>query len=101
MNSNGDIPGQESYVDRAIRKCQNEPLVPIGALVTVGFLLQGLKAFHRGQTATAQKLMRGRVAAQAFTVIAMAFGTFMGFRPADRPKTMEEVMERKSTENGN
>ncbi len=97
-NTNSEGVVQETYMERAFRKCQNEPLVPIGALVTTGFLLQGLKAFHRGQTATAQRLMRGRVAAQTFTVLAMAFGAFMGFRPVDRPKNMEEVMERKQKE---
>ena len=39
--------------------------------------------------------MRGRVAAQAFTVIAMGVGAYLGMKPNAGPKTMEEKMERR------
>ena len=37
--------------------------------------------------------MRGRVAAQAFTVIAMGIGAYMGLKPHNRPESMEQKME--------
>mmetsp|Transcript_38313 Transcript_38313/g.28218 ORF Transcript_38313/g.28218 Transcript_38313/m.28218 type:complete len:97 (+) Transcript_38313:77-367(+) len=86
---------KETYFEKAVRKCTNEPLVPIGALVTTAFLVQGLRAFHSGQKKVAQQLMRGRVVAQMFTVIAMGFGAYAGFRPSSNPKNIEHEIERK------
>ena len=37
--------------------------------------------------------MRGRVAAQAFTVIAMGVGAYLGMKPHNRPENMEQKME--------
>jgi hypothetical protein len=37
--------------------------------------------------------MRGRVAAQAFTVIAMGVGAYLGMKPHNRPVNMEQKME--------
>jgi hypothetical protein len=37
--------------------------------------------------------MRGRVAAQAFTVIAMGVGAYLGIKPHNRPVGMEQKME--------
>ena len=82
----------ESYFDRALRKSKSEPLVPIGAIVTTGFLIAGLRAFHSGDKNKSQILMRGRIVAQAFTIIAMGFGAYLGVQPHDRPKTMEDKM---------
>jgi hypothetical protein len=38
-------------------------------------------------------LMRGRVLAQGFTVLAMGIGAFYGMKPHDRPSTYEEKLE--------
>lgn len=54
--------------------CTEQPLIPIGAVATVGFLLAGLRSFRAGNKAHSQLMMRGRVAAQAFTVVAIYFG---------------------------
>ena len=54
----------------------------------------GLKAFRNGDKQKSQALMRGRVLAQAFTLIAIGIGTYMGLKPHDRPANMEEKMER-------
>jgi Hypoxia induced protein conserved region len=83
-----------SVYSKLMRKFQKEPLVPLGAAVTVGCLLYGFRAFHRGDKKNAQVMMRARVVAQAFTVLAMGAGAAYGFKPVDRPKTHEEKMER-------
>ena len=56
----------------------------------------GLRSFHRGDKATSQSMMRFRIVAQGFTVVAFMVGSiFFGMKPHDRPKSMEEKMERK------
>ena len=42
--------------------------------------------------------MRGRVLAQAVTVVAMASYAFLGMKPHDRPANMEEVLAQKASE---
>mmetsp|Transcript_25777 Transcript_25777/g.43008 ORF Transcript_25777/g.43008 Transcript_25777/m.43008 type:complete len:93 (-) Transcript_25777:217-495(-) len=83
----------ESFGDKALRKCIEEPLVPVGALATTAFLTAGLRAFHSGNKSRSQALMRGRVIAQGVTVAAICMGGFMGFKPnANRPKNVEETL---------
>jgi len=48
----------------------------LGALVTVGFLGVGLKSMYDGNRVRSQMMMRGRIAAQGFTVVALLGGLF-------------------------
>ncbi|ETM44915.1 hypothetical protein L914_09890 [Phytophthora nicotianae] len=64
------------------RRCQEEPLVPLGCLATAGVLMGGLASFRRAaDAATQQKFMRLRVLAQGATVVAMALGGFIAIKP--------------------
>jgi hypothetical protein len=95
-------PPGETFTEKLVRKVSKEPLVPIGGLITVGFLTKGLNAFHKGNALQAQKLMRGRVLAQFGTVAIMVVGAYNGFKPGgDKPKDYEEKMERQHTADGN
>ncbi|XP_017282193.1 HIG1 domain family member 2A, mitochondrial [Kryptolebias marmoratus] len=73
----------ESFKDKFIRKTKENPFVPIGCLGTAGMLMYGLRAFHQGKTRQSQLLMRGRILAQGFTVVAIIAGVFF---TALRPK---------------
>lgn len=53
------------------RMWKEQPLVPIGVMTTIGFLLAGLRSMRAGNKAQSQLMMRGRVFAQGFTLIAM------------------------------
>jgi hypothetical protein len=39
--------------------------------------------------------MRARVVAQGLTVVVMMFGAYLGFKPIDRPKSVEEILNSK------
>lgn len=52
----------------------------------------GFRAYQRGDKHRSQMMMRGRIAAQAFTVIAMGMGAYFGMKPHNRPVDMEEKM---------
>lgn len=93
-----DAPNDETFWEKAVRKTKQDPIVPIGAVITCGFLISGLRAFHSGNKPKAQILMRGRVVAQAVTVIGMAFGALYGMKPHDRPKDYEEKLARQNNE---
>ncbi|XP_011166197.1 HIG1 domain family member 2A, mitochondrial [Solenopsis invicta] len=64
----------ETIWQKAKRKTQENPLVPIGALATVVALSVGLVSFYKGKRGMQQKMMRARVGAQAFTIICMVAG---------------------------
>ncbi|CAN9514837.1 unnamed protein product [Ophioblennius macclurei] len=65
---------EETFKEKFMRKTKENPFVPIGCLGTAGALLYGLRAFHQGKTRRSQLLMRGRIFAQGFTVVALVVG---------------------------
>ncbi|KAB7506357.1 HIG1 domain family member 2A, mitochondrial, partial [Armadillidium nasatum] len=75
-----DLATSQSYTETSsnkfVRKFKENPFVPIGCLTTAVILCFGLHSFKKGTTMRSQKLMRMRVLAQGFTVIAMLFGVF-------------------------
>ena len=74
-------------------ECISQILHGSYSVATLACLGAGLRAFHKGQAATSQRLMRGRVLAQGFTVVVMLAGAAYGFKPGgERPKTYGEKM---------
>ncbi|KAG5309224.1 HIG2A protein, partial [Pseudoatta argentina] len=67
----------ETFFQKAIRKTQENPLVPIGAFATVTALSIGLFNFYKGKREMQQNMMRARVGAQAFTIVCMVVGFIM------------------------
>ncbi|XP_022607784.1 HIG1 domain family member 2A, mitochondrial [Seriola dumerili] len=66
----------ETFKEKLMRKTKQNPFVPIGCLATAGALIYGLRAFQQGKTHQSQLLMRGRIAAQGFTIVALLVGVF-------------------------
>ncbi|KAK7793544.1 hypothetical protein R5R35_000385 [Gryllus longicercus] len=64
----------ESTEQKFIRKFKENPLVPIGCTVTLGALTYGLWSFRHGRSQMSQYMMRLRIVAQGFTIVAMLVG---------------------------
>ncbi|XP_023690375.1 HIG1 domain family member 2A, mitochondrial [Paramormyrops kingsleyae] len=64
----------EGFKEKFIRKTKENPFVPLGCLGTTGALTYGLIAFKQGKTRQSQLLMRARIFAQGFTVVAIIVG---------------------------
>ncbi|CAB4419276.1 unnamed protein product [Rhizophagus irregularis] len=62
----------ESLNRRIIRKFKEQPLIPLGMFATVFALVGATIGFTRGDSTTMQRFLRFRVAAQGFTVVALA-----------------------------
>ena len=90
---------EESFEERLYRKVTKEPLVPIGCGVTTYFLVSGIRSFMNRDSARSQIMMRGRVAAQACTVLAFCF--YAGFnnvslvKPSHFTKNGDDEREQK------
>ncbi|KAF0689858.1 Aste57867_18728 [Aphanomyces stellatus] len=68
----------ETGVEKMKRKFQENPFVPIGAVVTTAVLVGGMTTFMKGgDSRTQQKFMRARVVAQGATVVAIAVGSLL------------------------
>ncbi|KAJ8948164.1 hypothetical protein NQ318_009256 [Aromia moschata] len=68
----------ETLSQKFIRKFSENPYVPIGAAATTAALGYGLWSFKNGKKQMSQYMMRTRVAAQGFTVLALVLGIAMG-----------------------
>jgi len=78
---------QETFEEKLYRKFSQEPLVPIGCLVTAYFLGSGIKSFYNRDAGRSQKMMRLRVAAQFSTLlIFVGYAGMNAFTMNPRPK---------------
>ena len=71
--------------DRVIKVLKYNPFVPIGCLVTIGVLMNGIYALKTKDRAKSQRMMRYRVAAQGSTLIALCIGTMIANHLANTP----------------
>lgn len=80
---------QETGFQKVARKLREEPLVPLGTLLTCAALYNAWRAMRKGDHAQVQRMFRARIGAQAFTVMAIvAGGAYYG---ADREKRKELI----------
>ncbi|OTA76953.1 hypothetical protein M434DRAFT_402423 [Hypoxylon sp. CO27-5] len=79
----------ETASRKIVRKIREEPLIPLGIILTTFALYNAWRAMRRGDHAQVQRMFRARIGAQAFTVMAMvAGGAYYG---ADREKRKELI----------
>ncbi|KAK4153375.1 hypoxia induced protein conserved region-domain-containing protein [Chaetomidium leptoderma] len=77
----------ESGAHKVIRRLKEEPLVPIGVILTIAAFTNAYRAMRRGDHHGVQRMFRARVAAQGFTVLAMVAGGM--YYAEDRNKQKE------------
>lgn len=77
----------ESGFQKIWRKLKEEPLIPIGCILTVAAFTNAYRAMRRGDHHGVQRMFRARVAAQGFTVLAMVAGGI--YYAEDRNKQRE------------
>ena len=68
------IEPMETGSSKFMRKIGENPVVPIGCLATVAALGYGLWSFRKGDRQMSQYMMRARIGAQGFTVLALIAG---------------------------
>ncbi|ORY57877.1 hypoxia induced protein conserved region-domain-containing protein [Pseudomassariella vexata] len=79
----------ETGWQKVSRKLREEPLVPLGTVLTCAALYNAWIGMRRGDHAQVQRMFRARIGAQAFTICAIvAGGAYYG---ADREKRKELI----------
>mmetsp|Transcript_19200 Transcript_19200/g.34763 ORF Transcript_19200/g.34763 Transcript_19200/m.34763 type:complete len:153 (+) Transcript_19200:95-553(+) len=100
----------ETFEEKAYRKFMEQPLVPIGCMVTAYFLGSGIKSFYQRDSARSQKMMRARVGAQFATLL--TFVIYMGtssfdltlapmYQASKKRKEEQQQTEQASQQGGN
>ncbi|XP_058827499.1 HIG1 domain family member 2A, mitochondrial [Topomyia yanbarensis] len=69
----------ETTREKMARKLHENPLVPVGCGATLLALGFGLWNFRQGKTQMSQYMMRARILAQGFTVVALIVGVGMTY----------------------
>lgn len=67
---------KEPLPDKLLRKCKEQPLVPLGATLTVSALYLSARALRARNSSLANRMFYWRVGFQAFTVAALIGGAF-------------------------
>jgi len=68
------VPERERFFQRIVNGVKQNPVVPLGLMATVFFLGNGLRHMAKRNAYQSQMMMRGRVLAQGFTVLAFLGG---------------------------
>ncbi|TKA72567.1 Respiratory supercomplex factor 1, mitochondrial [Cryomyces minteri] len=90
---------EESRIQKLRRRLFEEPLIPLGCLLTCWALLGATKSIRAGDHHTANRMFRRRIYAQGFTIVAMVAGSI--YWDGDRKKRKEfegAVQDRKNQE---
>ncbi|KAG8989731.1 Respiratory supercomplex factor 1, mitochondrial [Tulasnella sp. 427] len=82
-----------TFMQRGWDKCKQQPLVPLGAVVTVWALLGAVREFKRGNSQNVNRYLRFRVVAQGATVAAMLIGSVIYEKSIREQKEAEEKQE--------
>ncbi|CAZ81381.1 unnamed protein product [Tuber melanosporum] len=80
---------EASRLSKFTRRLKEEPLIPIGCLITVYALYQSSRAIRAGDKARTNRMFRARIYGQAFTVAAMCAGSFYWARDREARKASE------------
>lgn len=90
-------PKPEGFREKMWRKTGENPFVPIGLGVTAFALTYGLWQLKTGDKVMSQKMMRLRVAAQGFTVVALLGGVLYNTHK-ERAKKLQNMSQSQGDE---
>ncbi|KAF7549174.1 hypothetical protein G7Z17_g6575 [Cylindrodendrum hubeiense] len=88
----------ERPLTKVFRKIKEEPLIPLGMGLTTLAFINAYRALRRGDSKSANRMFRARVAAQGFTVIAMVAGSMYYNKDREKSKELRKLKEERDAE---
>ena len=85
-------------MQKVVRKLKEEPLIPLGTVLTVAAFVNAYRAIRRGDSKQANRMFRARVGAQAFTVIAMVAGSMYYSKDREKSAELRKLQEARDAE---
>lgn len=84
------------FMDKMVFHCKQQPLVPLGTLLTTGAVLLAAKNVRSGNKVKAQVYFRWRVGLQAATLVALIAGSYLYGSSVKEQKAKEDQMREKA-----
>jgi hypothetical protein len=91
------LDGEEQIIDKLARKAREQPLVPIGIILTCGALHMSARAIRSGNSQLANRMFYWRVGLQGFTVAALVIGGYFYGKP-NRPTDRDAILRNHAKE---
>ncbi|KAK4236471.1 hypoxia induced protein conserved region-domain-containing protein [Achaetomium macrosporum] len=88
----------ESGAQKVFRRLKEEPLIPIGCILTIAAFVNAYRAMRRGDHHKVQRMFRARVAAQGFTVLAMVAGGIYYAEDRNKQKELWKLKQQQEAE---
>lgn len=85
-----------SFADKIVYHCKQQPLVPIGTLLTTGAVILAAQNMRIGNRKKTQFYFRWRVGLQAATLAALVAGSFIYGKDKYDQKKKEDQMKEKA-----
>ena len=82
----------ENRLQKLTRRLREEPLIPLGCLLTVWALVGATRSIRRGDHAKTNIMFRRRIYAQGFTLVAMLVGSMYWQKDREKRKEFEGVV---------
>lgn len=87
----------ESTTRRLFRRIREEPLVPVGMLLTCGALVGAARAMKRQDHVRANTMFRRRIYAQGFTLLCVVVGSTYWRQDREKRKEVEQMEKDKAS----
>lgn len=84
------------FMEKIVFHCKQQPLVPLGVLLTTGAVILAAKNVRSGNKHKAQIYFRWRVGLQAATLVALVAGSYVYGTSVKEQKAKEDQMREKA-----
>jgi hypothetical protein len=78
-------------MEKFVRRLREEPLIPLGCILTCWALFGASRAIRSGDHAKTNAMFRRRIYAQGFTILAMAAGSMYWQKDREKRKEYEKL----------
>jgi hypothetical protein len=92
---------EENRLQKLTRRLKEEPLIPLGCLLTCAALLGATRSIRAGDHNRTNRMFRARIYAQGFTLVAMVAGSMYWDSDRKRRKEFEDVVKEKKAREKN
>jgi len=92
---------EENRWQKFSRRLKEEPLIPLGCVLTCWALLGATRSIRSGDHNRTNRMFRARIYAQGFTIVAMVAGSMYWQKDRDKRKEFEGVLAEKKAKERN
>ncbi|RDL31178.1 putative Altered inheritance of mitochondria protein 31, mitochondrial [Venustampulla echinocandica] len=92
---------EENRWQKLSRRLKEEPLVPLGCLLTCAALLGASRSIRSGDHNKTNRMFRARILAQGFTLVAMVAGSVYWAEDREKRKEFEGILSEKKQKEKN